>query len=371
MKILIFTAITGHTSLAQAAKSFLKEIPGARIKIINIIEDRFAWGFYKASYRFLPFMTKIPYEIIKNGNFSEIIRNYFLMKYRKKILNILKKEKPDIVISTYFGYNPVLDEIRPISKFKFINVVSDPVTIHPLLFAKEADYNFGFNHYVVSVGKQNGVNKNKIVQTGWLVRKEFLEEHDVEKIRKRYGIEDNFTLLFCGGSEGNNAIIMLLPSLFLSKHKDLQIIFICGNNKGLEKIIKQTYAMFKAINTNIPNIIVRGFTKNMDDFIAVSDVVVGKAGPNLLFESVSMKKPFIAISHISGQEDGNLELIRKYNLGWVAEEPAKAANLIKTIVEKRWILKKKKSSLEKVASMNLQAGKKLVDIVSKSLNVKT
>ncbi|MEM5878542.1 MAG: hypothetical protein QXF12_06730, partial [Candidatus Aenigmatarchaeota archaeon] len=101
-----------------------------------------------------------------------------------------------------------------------------------------------------------------------------------------------------------------------------------------------------------------------------SDVVIGKAGPNLIFESVSMKKPFIAISHISGQEDGNLELIRKYNLGWVAEEPTKAANLIKTIVNKRWILKKKQHNLEKIASMNLQAGKKLIDIVSKS-NVKT
>ncbi|MEM5777017.1 MAG: glycosyltransferase [Candidatus Aenigmatarchaeota archaeon] len=360
-KIVIFTAITGHMSLAQAAKSFLEDLPDTKIKIINLIEDRFAWGFYRVSYRFMPFLTKLPYEISKNKGMVEIVKNYFITKYRKKIINVLKSEKPNVVITTYFGYIPVLDEIKPISKFHLINIISDPVTIHPLIFSKEADYNIGFGKYCLKTGKKLGI-KN-ILPSGWLVRKQFFDKTNKEKVIKKYNLDKKFTILVCGGSEGSNAIILLLPFLFFTKmKKDFQIIFICGKNKALEKIINQTYNFAKTINPNPPKIVVRGFTDNLNEFMAVSDVVIGKAGPNLIFESVSMKKPFIAITHISGQEDGNLELIKKLKLGWVAEDPITASNIIKKIIENPKILEKFKH-LEKLSLNNLETGKKLKEIV--------
>ncbi|MBU5688032.1 MAG: hypothetical protein KQA41_03280 [Candidatus Aenigmarchaeota archaeon] len=361
-KIVIFTAITGHMSLAQAAKSFLEDLPNSEIKIINLIEDRFAWGFYKVSYRFMPFLSKIPYEITKNNNMAEMIRSYFITKYRKKILNVLKNEKPDVVITTYFGYIPVLDEIKPISNFGFINIISDPVTIHPLIFSREADYNIGYGKYCVKMGKKLGL-KN-VLSAGWLVRKGFFDKIDKEKIIKKHKLDKVFTILVCGGSEGSNAIVLLLPFLFFTKmEREFQIIFICGNNKALEKIIEQTYKFAKTINPNPPKILVKGFTNELNEFMAVSDLVVGKAGPNLIFESVSMKKPFLAITHISGQEDGNIEMIKKMKLGWVAEDPVTAGNLIKKIIEKPKILEKFKH-LEKYSKENFETGQKLKELVS-------
>jgi processive 1,2-diacylglycerol beta-glucosyltransferase len=366
-KILIFTAITGHMSLAQAAKSFLEELPNAEIKIVNLIEDRFAWGFYKVSYRFMPFLTKIPYEITRNENMSEIIKNYFIVKYRKKVLSVLKNEKPDFVITTYFGYIPILDEIKPIAKFGFINIISDPVTIHPLILSKEADFNIGFDNYFIKLAKKIGIKKESLLPSGWLVRKNFFEEIDKEKIRKKYKLDDKFTILVCGGSEGSNAIILLLPFLFFSKMKnDFQIIFICGNNKTLEKVINQTYRIARKINPKPPKILVKSFTDRLHEFMAISDIVVGKAGPNLIFESVSMKKPFIAITHISGQEDGNLHLIKKLKLGWVAEDPVKASELIKYIINNPKKLSKYKH-LKDISEKNYNTGKKIFEIVQKMI----
>ena len=365
IKILIFTAITGHMSLAQAAKSFLEELPNAEIKIVNLMGDRLAWGFYKISYRFLPFLAKVPYEISKNESVVEMVKSYFVIKYRKRVLNVLKKERPDIVITTYFGYLPILDEIKPVAKFGFINIISDPVTIHPLIFSKEADYNIGFEKYFVKIAKKMGISKRSLLPLGWLVRKNFFEDVDKEKIRKKYRLDKKLTLLFCGGSEGSNAIILLLPFLLFTKMKrEFQIIFICGNNKALEKVIKNTYRIAKRINANVPKILVKGFTNKLHEFMAVSDVVIGKAGPNLIFESVSMQKPFLAITHISGQEDGNLYLIKKYKLGWVAEDPVKASKVLKNIIENPKILEKYKH-LKKISEKNYNTGKKIVEIVEK------
>ena len=76
------------------------------------------------------------------------------------------------------------------------------------------------------------------------------------------------------------------------------------------------------------------FTKELDKYIKISDLVIGKAGPNLLFETVAAKKPFMAVSHIHGQEDGNLEIIRNYKIGFVEENQIKAIKLIKSIINK-------------------------------------
>jgi UDP-N-acetylglucosamine:LPS N-acetylglucosamine transferase len=38
----------------------------------------------------------------------------------------------------------------------------------------------------------------------------------------------------------------------------------------------------------------------------------------MLFETVTLGKPFIATSYIPGQEEANLEFIRRHKLGWVA-----------------------------------------------------
>ena len=41
----------------------------------------------------------------------------------------------------------------------------------------------------------------------------------------------------------------------------------------------------------------------------------------MLFEAVTLGKPFIATAYIPGQEEANLEFIRRHKLGWVALKP--------------------------------------------------
>jgi UDP-N-acetylglucosamine:LPS N-acetylglucosamine transferase len=63
-------------------------------------------------------------------------------------------------------------------------------------------------------------------------------------------------------------------------------------------------------------------------YMAAADVIAGKAGANVIFESVALGKPFIATSYIPAQEKANLEFIQRHGLGWVALEPEKLRKLI-------------------------------------------
>lgn len=365
-KIIIFTAGQGHLSLAYAAKSFLKDIPGVEIKIINIFDPDISFSLYKVFYRFMPSLFKIPYELSKTQKMQKIIKKYFISQTKDFIPKILRKEKPQVVISTYFGYTQILELMKYKIKFKYINIISDPITVHPLLVSHKADYNTAFYKIADNITRKFHLNPRKVISMGWLTRKDFFEEQNVEKIRNSLDLKNRLTLLICGGSDGNNTILSLLPTLFLTKfNRPIQIIFITGNNKHLSEIISQSYKICSKINENIPQIIVKGFTNDLHKFMSVSDVVIGKAGPNLLFESVAQKKPFIAISHISGQEDGNLELIKKYNMGWLAEEASLSSKIIRNIILNPKILEKKKDSLTKLAKINYEAGIHLKEIVLK------
>jgi processive 1,2-diacylglycerol beta-glucosyltransferase len=69
--------------------------------------------------------------------------------------------------------------------------------------------------------------------------------------------------------------------------------------------------------------------------MAAADVIMGKAGPNMLFEAVTLGKPFIATAYIPGQEEANLEFIRRHGLGKVALTLTEQQQLLRTLVTRQ------------------------------------
>ena len=94
-----------------------------------------------------------------------------------------------------------------------------------------------------------------------------------------------------------------------------------------------------------------------------SDVVMGKAGPNILFETVTLGKPFIATSYIPGQEEVNLEFIERYELGWVALDPQKQRELVQTLTHEPAILAAMVESVGRYSQMNTEATQQIPQLV--------
>ena len=295
-------------------------------------------------------MMKIPFVLTRNLRVLRIIHNTNLRRYKEKLARILEVEDPDLVITTYHGYIPIVDQVRGRFRFKYINPISDPVSLHPILFSQAADYNIGFDEACQDFGGQLQIPHERIMACGWFTSHRFFEEQPVASIRQELGLQERLTLMVCAGSEGNQALLALLPVLLLTRHpRRFQLIFIIGHNPGLVKAIRRYAKLAARLNPALPGMALIGFTDRMDEYIAASDVVIGKAGPNLIFESVACRKPFIAISHISGNEDGNLGMIKANNLGWVAENPFTAGRLIKDIIANPGLLLLKQAGLEHMA----------------------
>ena len=104
-------------------------------------------------------------------------------------------------------------------------------------------------------------------------------------------------------------------------------------NTGVDKFayrMVNNYIKFlaKFKKNNVVYIKNMGWIDDMAEVLGAVDIVFGKAGPNFLFDVVACQKPFVAITHIGGQEDGNIDLIRKKKLGWLREKSVDLVNFL-------------------------------------------
>jgi len=351
--ISIFTATQGHASIATAiAKkltnfhTYLHPYQGNQLDL------------YVLLYRLAPSQFKIIYNFSAQKPIQILYSLFNTLTYSKTIKKQISTHPPKLAISTYSPINPAIFHVLEPKNIPSINIIHNPYTIHPL----EA-YHHGPNLVFDQTGyhrlKQLGVPSSFIVKSGWFVQPQFEQSYDQNLIRDRLGFPKSQPLfLFQTGSEGTQSILNTLKKVQVSNTS--QVIFACGNNKLLLKQISSLSSRLKRSKITLTPL---PFTNDLHLYMQASDLVVGKAGPNTIFEAVATHTPFFATNHISGQEDGNLNLIRDYSLGYVQETPHLAAQKISQLLNNPDQLKQFKPHLQKLASYN----KKSINILTQKI----
>ncbi|MDD4135889.1 MAG: glycosyltransferase [Candidatus Shapirobacteria bacterium] len=375
-KILVLTDHMpwGHRSIAKAIFNFLKEherendyeVVYAEIKAETGIGD----DLYTFAYRYLPVSNRWAAKVFDIKFARDLMRKstVFNLPRLKKEVN---KIKPDLIISAYFIHSHSLADWRKEEnrQFKLWTIVADPWTINPISFVKGCDLNIVYDDIGEKLALKYDIRKNEILKTGWWVRPEMYKKIDKKKVRKKLGIKDDRPVIFVGGgSLGTSALPKLLPTLIFLKSKVTFII-----NTGVDKFSYKLVDKYCKILTKLRKddvVIIKnmGWIDNMAEVLGVSDIIFGKAGPNFLFDSVACQKPFVAITHIGGQEDGNVDLIKKKKLGWVREKSSELVNfLYQYLDDPEYFENKFKETIKIEALKNEKSLKMILDRVKKEL----
>lgn len=362
----IFTGGThGHLSIAQSIyttmlkhrfKGFLNQKRGP--------EDH----LYTIFYLFFPQLFKIPVKLLEDKRFKPFIHNYLDHIYQNFVLTKTKTQKPQVIISTYPGYSHILETLNFTHKYLYINIIPDPRTFSDLSVSPDS-YNLTFDKQATLRCLHMGIPKQKIIESGWFVRDQFEQPYSKIQVRKSLNLPlHQFTLLVVSGSEGTNAILKIAPT-FINCPTPITVIFACGTNQTLLKTLKTaTNLIHSTYKNNHVNFLVTSFTANIYSYIQAADLVIGKAGPNLLFETVATRTPFFAITHMSGQEDGNLDIIKEYQLGFIEEKPRQAIKLLRHIIAHPQELEHFQAPLDKLAKYNTASKHILIEFINKHLN---
>ncbi len=327
----IFTSGYGHESIADAIAEKIEQKAKGRYKVKKFFRKEILGFAYNSIYKFIPeslgpsFYLSSKF-IRKDNNVRKFLENLFLVNTEKKIKDFVKKNKISLCISTYFGCNPTLEKIQK-EGIPLVNIITDPKTAHPLLISPIAKAQMAFDETVFKLYADKNTKKS-----GWFVRSKFENNYDQREIRKKLKIDNHLTFLVVSGSEGANAILKILPSI-INCNKKVNFIIACGKNKFLYNNILGIKQSLNSLSSSKAQVIPLSYTKNLHLYMQAADMVIGKAGPNTLFESIACETAFFAITHIHGQEDGNLDIIRDYKIGVVEENTKKANQELEKLIQ--------------------------------------
>lgn len=238
--------------------------------------------------------------------------------------------QPDIVVAAHPLVIGLLRLIRKTSNatWPIITIVTDLVTIHASWATPGADLYLVPTQEAFHSLLKYGIPINRIICTGFPVHPKFTHNSLTQsQARNELGIKlDQFTVLITGGGVGAGNMGEWVSTLE-RECKDKQLMIITGNNKDLYN------ELIKRKNTS-NSIHVYGFVNNMETIMAASDIVVSKAGPGTIMESITMKRPLIITQAVGIQETGNIDYITKKGLGYYCPAPKIACEKINEIARK-------------------------------------
>lgn len=372
-KILVMTDDMpwGHRSIAKAIYGFLKSKEKQENFEVFYAEAKANTGIageaYLFAYRYLPVSNKLAGWV----SYTKVARR--MVEETSKLnlpgpKKLVERFKPDLVISAYWFHSQSLAGWfkKSKSKIKLWTVVADPWSILPVSYNRNIDLHLVYDEKGEKIGAEEaGISKEAILKTGWWTRPEMFQKYDKWVIRKKLGITDRRPVIFVGGgSLGTNSLPRLLPALLMIKKK-VAFIFNTGTDRLAFNLVEEYIKLFRKMRRRDQVIIKNfGWIENMAETLAGVDIVFGKAGPNFLFDVVAQRKPFVAITHIGGQEDGNIDLIKEKKLGWVREKRGEAADFLLKYLEKpKYYQNKYKKNIALEAAKN----KKSMGIILKKI----
>ena len=345
----------GHVTPNLALVPKLKE-KGFEIKYI---------GSYEGIEKEIIGDAGIPYFAISSAK----LRRYFDMKnftdpfkVMKGIVQankILSKEKPDVIFSKG-GFVAVPVVIA--ASMKKIPVVSHESDLTPGL-ANKLSAPFCDKLCVTFRESLNYIKDGKGELTGTPIREEILKGSRITGKKICNFNNDKEVILVIGGSLGAKSINDEVRYHIHEILKDFNIIHICGKgnlDKSLEEL--DGYKQFEYVKEDLPHL------------LQYADFVISRAGANVIFELLALRKPtlLIPLSKKSSRGDqilnANSFAKEGYSLVLDEDEMMEKHNLLERLFE----LRSKKSELIKnMTNSEMKNGvDAILNVIMKSINKK-
>ena len=312
-KVLILSASVGagHLSAASAIeKEFKNQNAAEEIKNIDVLEytnplfRRLYGKAYLDMVNTMPEVLGWMYDSLDKPWENERRRLALDRLNTQPFIKMLKREKPDIAVCTHFLPAEIISWLRAKGKIdtKQAIVVTD-FDAHAMWLCHN------FEHYFVALDETKvhleklGIPNDKITVSGIPIDPVFAEKKDKTEMREKHDLDKGkLTILVSAGGFGVGNVENLLFALSELK-TPAQIIAVCGRNEEL-KIKLQKLAVEK-LNSKTVGFKPIGYTKQMDEFMSASDLIVGKPGGLTTSEALAKGLIFVIVNPIPGQEERN------------------------------------------------------------------
>lgn len=324
---LLFATIAaggGHVATARAMAQAVETLyPGAfEITLLDYMKEVGVVGFdrrHKEMWRWalrFPFTARLGQRVIDGlPQLAMQIQRRMLLPFARAARQDLELRRPDLIISNHglLTTGLALAKRRLGLKLPVLTFATETHNISAYWADPLADHIIVPNEGVKRDLERMGVPASKVSVVGYPVQQDFLHVPNKTEAQQQLGLE-GFTCLVSLGGEGVGGDIEGILSPLLALGAVRHVVVICGRNEALKTTLQHHYA-------GTPKVRVEGFVSNMATYLAASDVVIGKAGPASVYETLAVGRPMLMTSYAGLNEKGVLEFVVAKGLGAYLPHP--------------------------------------------------
>jgi processive 1,2-diacylglycerol beta-glucosyltransferase len=312
-KVLLLSASAGagHVRAAEAIEKAFHEAGVVRevrhVDTLEFTNKVFRHLYSKAYIELVNKMPEVPgwfYDKFDKPWKNERRRLALDKLNTRPFVKLLRDYQPDLIICTHFLPAEIVSWLKAKKRIasRQAIIVTD-FDVHAMWLCHH------YEQYFVAIDESRaylealGIPRDKITVSGIPIDPVFALHKDKHAMRLKHGLaSDRTTILVSAGGFGVGAMESLINSLFPMQHS-AQIIAICGRNEDLKKRLTKLETRIKPDAKVLVKPI--GYTLEMDELMAASDLVLGKPGGLTTSEALAKGLVFVIVNPIPGQEERN------------------------------------------------------------------
>lgn len=326
----------GHNRAAEAIESEIRlKHPNAQIHIADFMSTKTAYlnGFLKEAYlkmlSYVPDMYEFLYSFTSGRLRGFSVQSLLALAMKSDMETLINRWKADVVVCTHPFPCAAAAYLKKNNQAQItlVGVITD-FAIHRLWVYKEVDLYFVGNRQTGAELAKKGIESWKIHDTGIPIGRSFCAKYNRSELFKKFELNAaSPVLLIMGGGLGLGGVKIALNSLE-NIGRSVQILVVTGENIPLWTDLKEHAESSKH------KIQVFGFSKRVQELMAVSTLLISKPGALTISEALAMELPMLLNEPIPGQEEENAAYIETTGAAIWIKDSAKIADVVEEILRR-------------------------------------
>jgi processive 1,2-diacylglycerol beta-glucosyltransferase len=356
-RILVLSASVGagHLRAAQAVELALREVlPDATVRNLDVLEMTNAAFRRLYGKAYLDLVNKAPHVL---GYFYDLLDQPRRPKSRRDRLRLaveklnlrtfirfLRDDPWDLVINTHFLPAEIIASLRRAERLTTPQVtVTTDFETHRLWVNQPCEHYFTATQEGALYLHSWGVPAGDTTVTGIPVHPVFAKPKDRDACLKKHGLlGDRAVVLQLAGGFGVGPIVKLHQAL-RDVARPTELVVIAGRN---EKVRAELEALPPSPRHRVK---VLGFTTEIDELMAVADLVVSKPGGLTTSETLARGAVMVIVNPIPGQESRNSDYLLENGAAIKVNNLATLAHKVGALLEDPKRLAQLKANVARIA----------------------
>jgi processive 1,2-diacylglycerol beta-glucosyltransferase len=325
----------GHRRVGEAIAAEWEARTGGRAEIVDYfarfvhpVFDALTKFSYIQSVRRAPVMYGMFYRATGEVKPDSVVQRAINWMGLERLDRYLNAERPDIVCCVHCTPAGTMSDLKIAGRTAVpcATVITDYVThsqwIHPCV-----------EQYCVpspSVREgliSRGIPEDGIAVTGLPIERKFLRPLDRAALAARFGLHsDRPVILVMAGAYAMLGGVGDVVRVLAGFPHPLQALVVCGHDRRMtERVRAQT--------AHSPHTFkVFGYVDNVEELMAVSDLLITKAGAVTVSEALATRLPMLIYRPIPGQEEGNTRYLLAHGAALAPKTPAMLDEMLATLL---------------------------------------